>query len=174
MPTMFYLNNIGTHHYGLQNSATWIYSDSTTYDNFTSKTIDSIVTNDSEEWKKFANIFKDVTVDKKVINLPSYPPCDCFINRDYSVTIRFALAGYKKEEVSVEISKTNQLIIKTEPLKEIEGPVYLHRKISHKKVDISLQLDTNYDLSKAEVSFNDGLLTIVIPRSVDATITKLM
>ena len=103
---------------------------------------------------------------KQLASLPNYPHSDCWVDDDCNkLGIRFALAGYSKENISVKASKN---VLNEESVK------FVHHGISTKDVDFSLNIDEAFDLKKSQTDFSDGLLTITIPRAKEAELIKLM
>ena len=110
---------------------------------------------------------------KQLASLPNYPHSDCWVDDDCNkLGIRFALAGYSKENISVKASK-NVLRITAKGVVE-QGVKFVHHGISKKDVDFSLNIDEAFNLKKAKTEFVDGLLSIVIPRAKEAELVELM
>jgi HSP20 family molecular chaperone IbpA len=79
------------------------------------------------------------------------------------VKIQFAVAGYKKEDIEVFFEK-NLLYVKGDNTKRIEvDPKF--RSMFTNRFPVSKELD----LSKAEITLEDGLLTISIPLNREET-----
>jgi HSP20 family molecular chaperone IbpA len=91
-----------------------------------------------------------------------YPVTDIYTNEDHSQVIEMALAGFKKDDLNIDV-KDNTITIGCDASKE-EKQQKLRRiaKRSFKKtfVDYHNQLD----FSKTEAEFIDGLLSVTIPR----------
>lgn len=172
---MFYIKNLP-----IQNANTNYSTITTTYTDYTVP-IEPLVT---DHYSTFVVGTEDIMKNyssklsnfqkKDILKLPDFPHANCWIDDKHTLHLCFALAGYLKENVSVETSKNNEIYIKAKPTKEDSNKIFLERRISNKDIDISLTLDKVYDLEKAEVKFEQGLLTIVIPRSAKAIIKKLL
>ena len=50
----------------------------------------------------------------------------------------------------------------------------MHHGISSKDVDFTLSIDENFDPAKAEVGFENGMLTLVIPTSSKSECVDLL
>tara|TARA_R100000008_G_scaffold67532_1_gene44609 strand:+ start:210 stop:635 length:426 start_codon:yes stop_codon:yes gene_type:complete len=136
-------------------------------------------------WTNFDSIWNDLDLvlrdwqqnvvepKKQLASLPNYPHSDCWVDDDCNkLWLRFALAGYAKENISVKASKN---ILRITAKGEAENNVkFVHHGISKKDVDFSLNIDEAFDLKKAKTDFIDGLLTIVIPRAKEAELVELM
>jgi HSP20 family molecular chaperone IbpA len=112
---------------------------------------------------------------KDTCRMPKYPVSNCYLSEDQnSLHFEFALAGYKEKEVKV-IGGVNSFTVRA--AKE-ESPnsmgsegathVLLHHGISGKNVDFSMKVDEQYDTKKAKVVFENGLLSVTIPKAKEA------
>jgi HSP20 family molecular chaperone IbpA len=110
---------------------------------------------------------------KQLASLPNYPHSDCWVDDDCNqLWLRFALAGYAKENISVKASKN---ILRITAKGEAENNVkFVHHGISKKDVDFSLNIDEAFNLRKAQTDFTNGLLTIRVPRAKEAELVDLM
>ena len=136
-------------------------------------------------WTNFDSIWNDLDLvlrdwqqnvvepKKQLASLPNYPHSDCWVDDDCNkLWLRFALAGYAKDNLSVKASKN---ILRITAKGEVEENVkFVHHGISKKDVDFSLNIDEAFDLKKAKTDFVDGLLTIVIPRAKEAELVELL
>ncbi len=136
-------------------------------------------------WTNFDSIWNDLDLvlrdwqqnvvepKKQLASLPNYPHSDCWVDDDCNkLWLRFALAGYAKDNLSVKASKN---ILRITAKGEAENNVkFVHHGISKKDVDFSLNIDEAFDLKKAKTDFVDGLLTIVIPRAKEAELVELL
>jgi HSP20 family molecular chaperone IbpA len=110
---------------------------------------------------------------KQLASLPNYPHSDCWVDDDCNqLWLRFALAGYAKENISVKASKNVlRITAKGEPENNVK---FVHHGISKKDVDFSLNIDEAFNLRKAQTDFTNGLLTIRVPRAKEAELVDLM
>ena len=95
----------------------------------------------------------------------SFPPINLYMNSDdKACTFELALTGYKKDWLSVEIDG-NILKIGAEvpEEKEDDSKKYIKRRIQAKSFNKSYKIPDGYDTENAEVSYEDGLLTVIIP-----------
>ena len=135
-------------------------------------------TNFNTIWNHFDSVLNNwdrmvIEPKRQLACLPNYPHSDCWVDDDGKhLWLRFALAGYGKEAVKVKASQ-NLLRITAEGEKE-EGVKFVHHGISKKDVDFSLNIDEAFDLKKSTTDFENGLLTIRIPRAKEAEIVELM
>jgi|TARA_Y100000310_G_scaffold101695_1_gene99811 HSP20 family molecular chaperone IbpA len=135
-------------------------------------------TNFDTIWNHFDTVLNNwdrmvVEPKKQLSCLPNYPHSDCWVdNEGKNLFLRFALAGYTKDNINVKASQ-NVLRITAKGEKE-EGVKFVHHGISKKDVDFTLNIDEAFNLKKAETDYVQGLLTISIPRAKEAEIVELM
>lgn len=109
----------------------------------------------------------------KLSHMPSYPHSDVwFDDKLENLWIRFALAGYAKENVQVKAVGNK---VRVTALSEKEPDVkFVHHGISSKDVDFTLNIDENFNPAKAQVGFENGMLTLVIPSSSKSEVVTLL
>ncbi len=102
-------------------------------------------------------------------NFPFFQDSDIpkidIIDQDDQIELKAALPGVEKDDL--EVSITNQLVtIRTFTKKEEkkEGK-YFRREIHQGEFQRTLSLPDNIDSDKAKASFNNGLLTLTIPKT---------
>ena len=105
---------------------------------------------------------------KEACRLPKYPVSNCYLSEDQnSLHFEFALAGYKEKEVKV-IGGKNSFTVRAKKEESLEDHMLLHHGISGKDVDFSIKVDEQYDTKKAKVVFENGLLSVTIPKAKEA------
>lgn len=84
-------------------------------------------------------------------------------SEDFSIDI--ALAGYNKEDISVEV-KNSTLFVKAnrEDSSESENYTYIHKGLSHRNVTLSFPIHDNYEVQGAK--FVNGLLTVSLRKAL--------
>jgi len=116
----------------------------------------------------------EVAKQQNTIKLPSFPPCDCVISDDRNTLgLRFAMAGYEKDDVSVTASE-GSITVSAEAHDWGEGFESVHQGISRKPVNITVAIDENYNAREAATSFKNGMLFLELPIKKDAKSVKLM
>jgi HSP20 family molecular chaperone IbpA len=83
-----------------------------------------------------------------------------------SLNFEFALAGYEEKEIKV-IGGKNSFTVRASK-ESTENTYVLHKGISDKAVDFSINVDEQYDTKKAKVSYLNGLLSVSIPKAKEA------
>ncbi len=91
------------------------------------------------------------------------------IENDKNLTVRIDLPGMKPEDVNIEV-QDDTLIVSGEmgDTIEKEGDRYHYRERSYGSFQRSLRLPGTVDADKADASFENGVLTIVLPKRPEA------
>ena len=99
----------------------------------------------------------------------NFPRVD-IIDHDNEIEVKAALPGIKKEDIDVSIINQTITIRAAckEEKKEEEKGKYFRREISQGEFQRTLSLPEYVDDDKAKASFNDGLLSITIPKTEKA------
>ena len=99
-----------------------------------------------------------------------YPVADIFKNKDGSTTMEFALAGFQKENLHVDIIPDKREIhISADSHGDEEQEGFKTRRIARRAFHKTfVNYDSNLDLSKAEASYENGLLKINLPAKPEA------
>jgi len=95
-----------------------------------------------------------------------YPVADIFSNEDGSTTLEFALAGFSKEDLIIEIQpEKSSLTVRA----EANGDGDSNRRIARRSFQKTfVNYDSNLDLTSSTADFHNGLLTVTIPRKAEA------
>lgn len=113
-----------------------------------------------DAFKRFDELFNSDRLDFSQV----FPPMNIFYQADNkAVQIEMALAGYKKEELNIEVEE-NRIVISGKPATEEkkEGQ-YFKQKIRKGEFTRAYEIPNTYDLEKAEVTYEDGILSITVP-----------
>jgi len=91
-----------------------------------------------------------------------YPVADIFSNDDGSTTLEFALAGFDKKDLSIEVQpEKSSLTVRA----EAGGDGESNRRIARRSFQKTfVNYDSNLDLSASTAEFHNGLLSVTIPR----------
>ena len=98
----------------------------------------------------------------------SYPSNVHFL-KDGSAELIYALAGIKKEDISVNVDN-NILTLFVNPKEDKRTDIdrVINHKISNRSMKCSWKL-SGLDVDKIDVKFEDGLLTIKLPKAENTT-----
>lgn len=103
----------------------------------------------------------------------SFPPLNLYLQTsDKACNIEIALTGYKKDWLSVEIDGTTLTIKADVPEEKGEEKKYIKHRIQAKSFEKVYKIPEGYDVDNAEVSYEDGLLSIYIPVKEQKTTSK--
>lgn len=106
----------------------------------------------------FDDLFDDVNTRKSQSML-----CDIY-EKDDSYHIEIDAPGFNKENISIECDKGNLKIIAEKRREDKEDKKYIHReRKSYERCERSFYLG-NVDEDKIQAKFNDGILTITVPK----------
>lgn len=92
------------------------------------------------------------------------------IEKDNEYVVDFALAGFKKENVSLNIDK-NMLTIEGER-KPDDDTKYNRKNTFYGKFRKSFTLPENINSENIDASFSDGILSIIIPKDEKMKLSK--
>ena len=90
-----------------------------------------------------------------------YPVAGIFRDAEGNTVLEFALAGFAKEELAIEVKPEKRSITVSALSDEYAGD---NRRIARRSFQKTyVNYDDNLDLSNAEASFENGLLTVTVP-----------
>jgi HSP20 family molecular chaperone IbpA len=113
----------------------------------------------------FDDFFKDVFQDfgnlqRKTVQ--GYPVADIFADEEGNTVLEFALAGFGKDDLCVEVKSEMQTITVSS---NVETSGENGRRIARRSFTKTyVNYDSNLDLSYATAKYENGLLTIVVPQ----------
>ena len=109
----------------------------------------------------FDNFFNDFPTHLKA-STQGYPVADIYRDDDGSTVLEFALAGFKKKELAIDIQPDKRSI--TIIGKAGEGNSKRQRIARRNFTRPYVNYDNNLDLSNAKAKFENGLLTVRVPQ----------
>ncbi|MFA6772146.1 heat shock protein Hsp20 [Sphaerochaeta associata] len=119
--------------------------------------------NQNNGLSNFDSLFNDLFSDWGV-SRSKIPPVDIY-ETEKSYVIEAELAGYKQDEVQVNVDKhVLKLSSNKESLKDVDGKKSLVRERYFKKFERSFSLPEDIDEEKIEGEFSDGVLTLTLPK----------
>lgn len=95
--------------------------------------------------------------------LPRFPHLNWIKVNDQELHLELALAGYSKDELSVNVTK-NSVEISGNP--EKTEKVYLHRGISRSSFKLSYPISDHFRLNEDKVVFENGILRLVFEKHI--------
>jgi len=111
----------------------------------------------------FDRLFTDV--ERRFANQvqTNYPPYNILKHDDDLFEIEIAVAGFDKEDISIEVDQ-NQLTIKGQRIKEEDVSMYLHRGLAARDFERSFTLAEHMEVGDAELT--NGILRVKLTRIV--------
>jgi len=94
----------------------------------------------------------------------NYPPHNIVKYSDKEYAIEIAVAGFKKEEITVEVDQDQLVVRGIQGEVSTEGKEYLHRGLASRNFEQTWTLAEYMEVKDAEV--NDGMLIISIERII--------
>lgn len=111
----------------------------------------------------FDNFFDDFFKMSDVRGSVLFPKTD-IIEYDTHLQIICALAGWKKEDINIEI-KNDVLVISGKKSTELSNSHYIRREMKGSSFERSWKLPSNIlDCDNVEASYTDGLLNIILKK----------
>ena len=116
-------------------------------------------------YEVFDSFFSDFPNHLKA-STQGYPVADIYHDENGSTILEFALAGFKREELEVNVEPDKKSItVSASTLSDNEESNRRIARRNFKKTYVNY--DNNLDLSGASASFENGLLTVTVPRRPD-------
>ena len=110
----------------------------------------------------------------EVCSMPNFPHSNVWMSEDTnSLTMEFALAGYSKDEISVT-ANNGVVSVAIDPCDTDESVISVHRGISRRKVNFSLNIDKAFNAKEAKTLFEDGILRLTMTKDKECESIKLM
>ena len=95
-----------------------------------------------------------------------YPVADIFRDDNGNTVLEFALAGFKKEELSIDIRPDKRSITVAANSNVDEGDI--SRRIARRSFTKTyVNYDNNLDLTNTVASYENGLLTVTVPQRAE-------
>ena len=92
-----------------------------------------------------------------------YPVADIYTAEDGSTVMEFALAGFSKKDLNIEVKPEKRSITVSATTSD-ESETENGRRIARRNFQKTyINYDDNLDLSSLNAAFENGLLTIVVP-----------
>lgn len=95
-------------------------------------------------------------------------------DEEKAFTLEFALPGYKKEDLSIEI-ENDMLVISSEKNTEeqVEEDGYTRKEFSYSSFSRSFTLPEIIDLDKIDAHTKDGVLSVILPKKDEVLKNKV-
>ena len=97
-----------------------------------------------------------------------YPVADIYRDEDGSTVLEFALAGFKKSELGINVEPAKRTITVACTVVDDADNAKRNRIARRNFKKTYVNYDNNLDLARASATFEDGLLTIRVPLCEEA------
>ena len=112
-------------------------------------------------FNEFDNIFSGMFQNIAPIQQQQgYPVCNIFVDSNDTLNFEFALAGFKKEEIIIEVEDNILTVSAEKQTEEDSENKYIVRRFTRKRFMKKYDLTDMYDPDTAQASFNDGVLKL--------------
>ena len=115
----------------------------------------------------FEDVFKAPVVQQggEIYHAPSFPPVNIYINEESKdLTFEFAVAGYDKEDVSIDFNGDKMMLTMKEKSAKIDGLKLLKKGIKYPSVDSAYPVPVSkYETEKSVAVMSDGILSVKVP-----------
>lgn len=109
----------------------------------------------------FDSFFNDFPTHLRA-STQGYPVADIYRDDDGSTILEFALAGFKRKELAIDIQPDKRTITITGQVDENNEK---RQRIARRNFTRTyVNYDDNLDLTEAKASFENGLLTVKVPQ----------
>jgi len=120
----------------------------------------------------FDNFFVDFPRHLKQ-STQGYPVADIYRDDKGNTVMEFALAGFSKEQLSVDIRPDKRSVTVSADT-DIDEDSNGFRRIARRNFTKTyVNYDNNLDLSEAKAAFENGLLTVVVPPRAELQPVKI-
>ena len=112
----------------------------------------------------FEGFFNDSFPNLLRKSTTGYPVADIYRGEDGSTVMEFALAGFSKNELSIDIQPDKRSVTVRAVSGSDEGESDVRRIARRSFEKTYVNYDNNLDLSSASAAFENGLLTVTVPQ----------
>lgn len=116
----------------------------------------------------FKIFFDETTIEK---NKQKMKPFHDIIENDKEYILQMYLAGIKKEDIEIDFE--NDILKIKANRKPIEGVKYKHKESFTGVLENSFTVPKTINIDKLDVTFVDGVLNIVLPKTNEKNKTKI-
>ena len=113
----------------------------------------------------FDNFFNDFPTHLKA-STQGYPVADIYRDDDGSTVLEFALAGFKRKELTIDVKPDKRSITISGLADEDNSKRSRIARRNFEKTYVNY--DDNLDLTRATASFENGLLSVRVPQRPEA------
>jgi len=117
-------------------------------------------------WKVFDEIFNSMPATWVKRTTEGYPVADIYRDEGGNTVMEFALAGFQKENLHVEVlPEKREIHVSSDSHGDEEKPGFNSRRIARRCFHKTyINYDNNLDLSGTAAEFKNGLLRLILPK----------
>tara|TARA_B100000287_G_scaffold202084_2_gene190814 strand:- start:1131 stop:1562 length:432 start_codon:yes stop_codon:yes gene_type:complete len=121
-------------------------------------------------WNVFDEIFNSMPATWIKRTTEGYPVADIYRDDSGKTIMEFALAGFQKENLHVEVlAEKNEIHVSSDSHGDEESPGFNTRRIARRAFHKTyVNYDNNLDLSNVTAKYSDGLLRLEIPKKPES------
>ncbi len=119
----------------------------------------------------FANLLDDFFARNSNNLVSSYEPAVNVIDNKETFQIQVAVPGYTKDDIKIAI-ENNTLTISAEVETQEEDVKFNRREFTKSSFERSFTLPRSIDQEKVGAQFENGILTITLPRKAELMVKK--
>ncbi len=117
----------------------------------------------------FPSLFNDFFVSDWMVKVNTSAPAVNVVESDEDYKIEIAVPGLSKDDLSINLTEQNELVVSMEKKDEVKeedkkNKKFLRREFSYAKFQQSLLLPNDVDKERISASVNDGVLIIDLPK----------
>ena len=116
-------------------------------------------------WNVFDDIFNSMPATWVQRTTEGYPVADIYRDNSGNTVMEFALAGFKKENLHVEVlPEKKEIHVSSDSHGDEEQPGFDSRRIARRAFHKTyVNYDNNLDLKNVKAQFQNGLLRLEVP-----------
>ena len=118
----------------------------------------------------FDDIFNNVLDFPTLVNQSTqgYPVADIYRGEEGETVMEFALAGFAKDDLSIEVKPEKKSITIRADMEKTTDDTTARRIARRSFNKTFINYDNNLDLSEASADFENGLLRVIVPQRPEA------
>ncbi len=118
----------------------------------------------------FDDIFNNVLDFPTLVNQSTqgYPVADIYRGEEGETVMEFALAGFTKDDLSIEVKPEKKSITIRADMEKTTDDTTARRIARRSFNKTFINYDNNLDLSEASADFENGLLRVIVPQRPEA------
>ena len=127
-----------------------------------------------KDWTNFENLVSRFVEEPFFDGKTTWTPSSDVVETDHEIKIHMDLPGLKKDNLDIQLSGNNTLVVLGErKYEEQEGSKYYRRERFRGTFTRTFLLPTHVEQDKISATFNDGVLEITLPKAESAKTRRI-